>query len=44
MSSLIGRGGDHEQEAFLGSRELRDVVVGMRTANVLLHGAITFLL
>lgn len=44
MGALIRRGGDHQQEALLGRRQLRDVVVRMGTANVLLHGAKAFLL
>lgn len=44
MSALVGRGIDHQQEALLGSRELRDVVVRVSTANVLLHGTVAFLL
>lgn len=35
---------DHQREALLGSGELRDVVLGMGTADVLLHGAISLLL
>lgn len=44
MSTLIRRRGDHQEKAFFGSRELRNVVVGMSPADVLLHGAIPFLL
>jgi hypothetical protein len=44
MRTLLGSGVHHEQEALLGSRELRDVVVRMRTSDVLLHGAIAFFL
>jgi hypothetical protein len=44
VGTLLGRGGHHEQEALLGSRELRDVVVRMRTSDVLLHGAIALFL
>lgn len=42
MGALVGRGVDHQQEALLGGRELRDVVVWVGTADVLLHGAIAF--
>lgn len=34
----------HQHEALFGGRELRDVMVRMRTSDVLLHGAIAFLL
>lgn len=44
MGALVGRGVDHQQEALLGGRELRDVVVWVGTADVLLHGAIAFFL
>ena len=44
MSSLIRRGGDHQDKALLGGRELRNVVIRMRPTDVLLHGAITLLL
>lgn len=44
LRPLIRRGGDHQHEALLGSRQLRDVVVRMGTADVLLHGAKAFLL
>jgi hypothetical protein len=44
MSTLIRRRGHHQEEAFFGSRELRNVVIRMGPADVLLHGAIPFLL
>ena len=44
LHPLLERGVHHHQEALLGSRELRDVMVRMRTSNVLLHGAIAFFL
>lgn len=44
MRTLVGRGVDHEQEALFSGRELRDVVVRMRTSDMLLHGAITLFL
>lgn len=44
MRTLLGRGVDHEQEALFCGRELRDVVVRMRTSDMLLHGAITLFL
>lgn len=44
MGPLVGRRGDHQEEALLGRRELRDVVVRMGPPNVLLHGAIALLL
>lgn len=44
MRTLTGRGVDHQQEALFGSRELRDVVIRMRTADMLLHGAIALFL
>lgn len=41
----VARGGiDHEMETLLGSREFRNIIFGVRSANVLLHRAITFLL
>lgn len=43
MCALIRGRGDHQEKAFFGSRELRNVVVGMGPADVLLHGAIPFL-
>lgn len=42
--SLGWRGIDHELEALLGGRQLRDVVFGMRTTDMLLHGAVALLL
>jgi hypothetical protein len=42
--SLLRRGVDHQHEALLGRGELRDVVLGMCAADVLLHGAVTLLL
>jgi hypothetical protein len=44
MSTLIRRRGDHQEKALFCGRELRNVVVGMGPSDVLLHGAITFLL
>lgn len=44
MRTLIGRGVDHQQEALFGGRELRDVVIRMRTSDMLLHGAIALFL
>lgn len=44
MCALVGRGVDHQHEALFRRRELRDVVVRMRTPDVLLHGAITLFL
>lgn len=43
MGTLIRRRGDHQEKALFGSRELRNVVVGMGSSNMLLHGAIPFL-
>lgn len=50
----IGRGGgrwrrrgrsiDHHDEALLGRRELRNIMLGMGTTDMLLHGAISLLL
>lgn len=40
--SFARRGIDHEHKALLGRREFRDVVLWMRSADVLLHGAIPF--
>ena len=42
--SLGRRGRDHQLEALLGSGQLRDVVLGMRSTDVLLHGAISLFL
>lgn len=44
LSSLFRRGGNHQDKALLGGRELRNVVIRMRPTDVLLHGAIAFLL
>lgn len=44
LRTLFGRSGDHQQEALFGSRELRDVVVGVGTSNVFLHGPIALFL
>lgn len=44
MRTLIGRGVDHQQEALLGGRELRDVVIRVRTSDMLLHGAVALFL
>lgn len=41
---LVWRGVDHQKEALLGGRELRDIVIGMSPSNMLLHGAKAFLL
>lgn len=42
--SLRGRGIDHELEALLRRRQLRDVVFRVRATDMLLHGAISFFL
>lgn len=44
MRPLLWWGVDHQKEALFGSRELRDVVIRMRTSDVLLHGAIALFL
>lgn len=44
MHSLIQWGIDHEQEAFLGSGELRYVVARVSPSNVLLHGPVSLFL
>lgn len=44
MGPLVGRRGDHQNEALLGRRELRDVVTGVGAPDVLLHGAVALLL
>lgn len=44
MGPLVWRGGHHQDEALLGRRELRNVVVRVGSPDVLLHGAITLLL
>lgn len=44
MGTLVWRGGDHQQEALLGSGQLGDVVVRMGATDVLLHGAKAFFL
>ena len=44
MGSLVGRGIDHQLKALLGGRKLGDVVVWVSSTDVLLHGAISFLL
>lgn len=44
MRTLIGRGVDHQQEALLGGRELRDVVIRVRTSDMLLHRAVALFL
>lgn len=44
MCPLVWRGVDHQKEALLGGRELRDIVIGMSPSNMLLHGAKAFLL
>lgn len=41
---ILRRRVDHEQEALFRRRELRDVVLGVRSADVLLHGAVSFFL
>jgi hypothetical protein len=42
--ALRGRRVDHQRKALLGGRELGNVVVGMRAADVLLHRAIALFL
>jgi len=42
--SLGGRGVDHQDEALLGRWELGNVVFGVGTADMLLHGAISLFL
>lgn len=42
--SLGGRGVDHQDEALLGRWELGDVVLGVGTTDMLLHGAISLFL
>lgn len=44
MSPLVWRGGHHQDEALLGRRELRNVVVRVGSPDMLLHGAIALLL
>lgn len=44
MSPLVQRGIDHQLEALLRGRKLGDVVAGVSSSNMLLHGAIAFLL
>jgi hypothetical protein len=43
MSPLVWRGGHHQDEALLGRRELRNVVVRVGSPDMLLHGAIALL-
>lgn len=42
--ALLWWGVDHQHEALLGGRELRDVMLRVGAANVLLHGAVPLLL
>lgn len=44
MSPLVQRGIDHQLEALLRGRKLGDVVAGVSSSDMLLHGAIAFLL
>lgn len=44
LSSLRGRGIDHEEEALLGGGKLGDVMFGMGSSDMLLHGAIPLFL
>ena len=44
MGSLVEWRVDHQLKAFLGRGELRDVVTRVSTADVLLHGAVSFFL
>lgn len=44
MGSLVGRGIDHQLEALLGRWKLGNIVVWVSSTDVLLHGAISFLL
>jgi hypothetical protein len=42
--SLLRRGVDHQHEALLGRRELRNIMLWVGAADMLLHGAIPFFL
>lgn len=44
LGRLVGGRIDHQQEALFGGRQLGDVVIGMRAADVFLHGAKAFFL
>lgn len=44
LGSFAGCSANHEVEALLGGGKLRNVVLWMGSANVLLHGAISLLL
>lgn len=41
---MCGRGCDHQLETLLCGREFWDVVIGVGSTNVFLHGAISLLL
>lgn len=43
-AAVVRRRVDHEQEALLGGGKLGDVMLRMRTANMLLHGAVSLFL
>ena len=42
--ALVGWGIDHQLKALFGRGQLWDVVVGMGSADMLLHGTISFFL
>lgn len=42
--SLAWRGVDHQEKTLFSRRELGNVVLGMRSTNMLLHGTIPLLL
>jgi hypothetical protein len=44
MTAVCRRSVDHEEEALFGRRKLGDVVFRMRSADMLLHGAIPLFL
>lgn len=44
MGTLVEWRVDHQLKAFLGRGELWDVVAGVSTADVLLHGTVSFFL
>jgi hypothetical protein len=44
LGPVARRGADHEQEALLRSGQLGNVMLGVRAADMLLHGAIAFFL
>lgn len=44
MGSLVEWRVDHQLKAFLGRGELWDVVAGVSTTDVLLHGTVSFFL